>query len=298
MDITAGNSNSPTFTITPSDNNTDAVFGDLTVTPSGTSYSHTADTVTVLNDDTTPVASDSSASVNEDESITDGDLSSHTSDSDGDSLSYSVHSDVSDGVLTIDGDTGAWTYTPDANWNGEDSFVFTASDGTQSDNGTVTITVDSVNDAPVITEGESTDVTMSSDGSSSTLTPFSLTLNATDIEADTLTWSISGAASNGTAGASDTGSSKAITYTPNVDYIGSDSFTVRVFDGEDEDTITVNVTVEAERIIRMAEIAGYTWAMTPGPSDPETSIDEGDEVFNPVDPDVDQTLEASPASPE
>ena len=45
---------------------------------------------------------------------------------------------------------GSFTYTPAANFNGTDSFTYTASDGTAVSNvATVTITVDAVNDAPV-----------------------------------------------------------------------------------------------------------------------------------------------------
>ncbi len=100
----------------------------------------------------------------------------------------------------------------------------------------------SSNAAPVITQGTSVSVTMSEDGAP---TPFSLTLNATDANGDTLTWSISGAASHGTATASGTGTSKAIGYTPAANYAGPDSFVVRVSDGALADTITVNVTVTA-----------------------------------------------------
>ena len=103
-----------------------------------------------------------------------------------------------------------------------------------------TITILPPNVAPVITEGTSTSVTMDEDSSP---TAFALTLNATDSNNDTLTWSISSPASNGTAATSGSGSSKAITYTPTANYNGSDSFTVSVSDGALSDTITVNVTV-------------------------------------------------------
>ncbi|NNF09008.1 MAG: cadherin-like domain-containing protein [Acidimicrobiia bacterium] len=64
--------------------------------------------------------------------------------------------------------------------------------------------------------------------------------------AQTLTWSISSQASNGTATASGTGSSKAIGYTPTGNYNGPDSFVVQVADGNGgTDTITVNVTINA-----------------------------------------------------
>jgi VCBS repeat-containing protein len=99
------------------------------------------------------------------------------------------------------------------------------------------------NSAPVITEGDTASVSMSEDGAP---TAFNLTLNATDANpGDTLTWSISSAASHGTATASGTGALKVIGYTPAANYNGSDSFVVQVSDGTATDTITVNVTITA-----------------------------------------------------
>src|SRR5207247_3353864 len=44
--------------------------------------------------------------------------------------------------------------TPAANYNGPDSFTFTASDGTATSNtATITVTVNAVNDAPVAVDG-------------------------------------------------------------------------------------------------------------------------------------------------
>ena len=105
-----------------------------------------------------------------------------------------------------------------------------------------TITVATANDAPAITEGAVAAVTNDEDNAP---TAFALTLHATDIDpGDTLTWSISSPASHGTASASGTGASKAISYTPTANYNGSDSFVVEVNDGNGgTDTITVNVTV-------------------------------------------------------
>ena len=106
-----------------------------------------------------------------------------------------------------------------------------------------TCTLFTTNRAPVITEGDSVNVTMSEDGSP---TPFSLTLHATDPDAgDTLTWSILAAAAHGTAAASGTGLSKVIGYNPDLNYSGSDSFVVQVSDGIASDSITVNLTISA-----------------------------------------------------
>jgi len=94
------------------------------------------------------------------------------------------------------------------------------------------------NFAPVITEGVSAAVTMS--------TAFDLTLHATDADGDEITWSIVTPASHGAATASGAGASKVIGYTPTPQYVGADSFVVQVSDGRGgTDTITVNVTVRA-----------------------------------------------------
>ena len=70
---------------------------------------------------------------------------------------------------------------------------------------------------------------MSEDGEP---TAFNLTLHATDANVgDTLTWSITTLATNGTASASGTGLSKVIGYAPAGNYNGSDSFVVQVSDG-------------------------------------------------------------------
>ena len=56
---------------------------------------------------------------------------------------------------------------------------------------------------------------------------------------------MSSAASNGTAIVSGSGASPNFTYQPDANFNGSDSFEVRVSDGNLSDTITVNVTITA-----------------------------------------------------
>ena len=67
----------------------------------------------------------------------------------GTTLTASLVASAANGTVTLDAD-GSFTYTPAANFNGTDSFTYTASDGTAVSNvATVTITVSAVNDAPV-----------------------------------------------------------------------------------------------------------------------------------------------------
>ena len=73
---------------------------------------------------------------------------SNDSDADSDPLSASVVTGPTHGSLNLD-TSGALTYTPPANFNGIDSFTYTAGDGTASSAPvTVTIAVGAVNDPP------------------------------------------------------------------------------------------------------------------------------------------------------
>ena len=75
-------------------------------------------------ENTAPVVSGQSLSVNEDEAVT---ITLQGSDEDKDDLTFTVLSQPNNGALS---GTGAnLTYTPKANYNGSDSFTFKANDG-------------------------------------------------------------------------------------------------------------------------------------------------------------------------
>jgi hypothetical protein len=108
----------------------------------------------------------------------------------------------------------------------------------------LSIMVTDVNDAPVIGQGTGPlTVAMSEDGAPVAWSAPGLT--ATDVDGDTLTWSVSSPAAHGTAMVSGTGASPALfTYAPEADYSGPDSFEVQVSDGNGgTDTITVDVII-------------------------------------------------------
>jgi Big-like domain-containing protein/putative Ig domain-containing protein len=170
-------------------------------------------------------------------------LSASDADS-GDTLTWSISSAATNGSAAVSG-TGtikAISYTPNANYNGSDSFIVTVTDSTaRTDSITVNVNISAQADNPVITQGNSILINMSEDSSPS---PFSLQLNATDNDGGTLTWSISTPAGNGTAAASGSGASKTIMYSPGANYNGSDSFVVRVTDNTlRTDSILVNVNI-------------------------------------------------------
>jgi len=73
-------------------------------------------------------------------------------DSDGDTLTFSIVAQPAKGtIINFNAATGAFTYDPNSNENGGDTFTFKVSAGGQdSTTATVTVTITAVNDAPVI----------------------------------------------------------------------------------------------------------------------------------------------------
>ena len=82
-------------------------------------------------------------------------------DAEGDAITAVLVAGPAHGSLVLNGD-GSFSYTPDADWTGTDSFTYRADDGAlQSNVATVTIVVDPVSDAPT---GTDTTVTAPEDG--------------------------------------------------------------------------------------------------------------------------------------
>lgn len=138
--------------------------------------------------------------------------------------SYQV---ASPGNGTLTGTAPNLTYTPALDYFGSDQFTFTASDGTNNSNtATVTITVS----APPLTATDQTVQTSQN-------TPVGITLNITG--GVPLTYQV-GTPGNGTL----TGTAPNLTYTPTLDYIGSDQFTFSASDANvTSNTATVSINV-------------------------------------------------------
>lgn len=181
--------------------------------------------------------------MNEDGAPTAFALTLHATDPEEDLLTWSLLAAPANGtsVARGTGNSLAVTYTPAANYSGTDSFVVQVSDGELTDEITVNVSIAAQNDPPVIAEGEAVTVSMDEDGNP---IPFSLTLNASDPDGDTLTWGISAGAGNGIATAGGTGNSIGVSYTPHANYNGADSFMVQVSDGKGgTDAVTVSVNI-------------------------------------------------------
>ncbi|MFO0840741.1 MAG: Ig-like domain-containing protein [Phycisphaerae bacterium] len=142
-------------------------------------------------------------------------------------------------------------YVPNSNVNGADSFAFKTDDGAlQSAAATVNVNVISVNDPPAIAQGTLVNLSVSQNSlSTSPANRKNLSATDPDAAANSLVWTISSAASHGTASVasgspSSSGATVVVAYQPTSGYLGSDAFTVQVRDaGNAADTIIVSVAV-------------------------------------------------------
>src|SRR5262249_19717949 len=133
---------------------------------------------------------------------------------DGQTLSATLLSGPANGTISI-GSDGSFTYLPAANFNGTDSFTYTATDdGGNSDVATATITVNPVNDKPAAandTFSVNEDTTLTVDAAGGLL------VNDSDIDGDALTPTVTSQPLHGTLTVNPDGS---FSYTPEANYNG------------------------------------------------------------------------------
>ena len=138
-------------------------------------------------------------------------------------LTAVLNVNVLHGVLALNAD-GSFTYTPTAAYVGADSFTYHANDGSLNSNiVTVSLTV-TANTAPnAVNDGPVTVV------AGSGYTPIDVLANDTDANSDVLHVT---AVSNPPHGsATITGGGTGVSYRPDTNFIGSDSFTYTISDG-------------------------------------------------------------------
>ncbi|MBJ7358040.1 Ig-like domain-containing protein [Nocardioides sp.] len=230
-----------------------------TVTGGGTAT--VSVTVTCAND--APTAVDDARTTGEDTPLSDpvtgaGSPAANDIDVDGDTLTVTSASNAVGGTVAIA--SGQVTFTPTANTcsPAPASYDYVVSDGNGgTDTGTVTIDVTCVNDPPVANDDARTV------GEDSGPTTFgTLLVNDTDAESDPITVTAASDPANGTT----TFTATDVTYTPDPDFCGADSFTYTVNGG---DTATVSVTVTC---VDDAPVADDD-AATVTEDDPATAVD-------------------------
>ena len=174
--------------------------------------------ITVANTPDAPVAANNSYAATEDTPLAPATgVLANDSDPDGDTLTAVFVAGPSHGVLTLS-PSGLFTYSPDANYNGPDSFTYKANDGVLDSNvATVTISVAAVNDPPVAqgdaaTTAEDTAVTIDA------------LANDSDVEGSALKPTVVTQPAHGAAFVNAAGR---IVYTPAANYYGGDSFTYK-----------------------------------------------------------------------
>ena len=219
--------------------------------------------------DLLPVASGQTLSVTEDTPIQIALQGVNHSDSA--PLTYSITANPARGVLTapssLTSSTGVtYTYTPNPNVSGPDSFQFKVNDGVStSAAAVVTLYITPVNDPPV---ADSQSFTAADDQ------PVAITLTGSDVEGAPLTYDVLSRPHGGTLA----GTAPHLTYTPNAGFSGADSFQFSVNDGQlNSPPATVAIKVVHGNVPPVASaqtvtaIAGVPLNITLGGSDLENA---------------------------
>ena len=147
----------------------------------------------------------------------------------------SVSNDVSHGMLSLNND-GSFSYTPSANYCGPDSFVYEATDGSDTDTATVSLTVACVEDGGAPAQNDT--VMVNEDAPATFIDVLANDGVDPDPEQNPLTVSM---VSNLSNGSNATIVSGGVEYTPGAGYCGNDSFDYTLAGGG---SATVNVTIE------------------------------------------------------
>jgi hypothetical protein len=182
-----------------------------------------------------PVAGADTAQTAEENAVTVDVLSNDSTGGSG-TLSVTGVTQGGHGTVTVNAD-GTLTYTPHANYAGPDSFGYTVSNGTGTANGTVSVTVTGVNDAPVAADDGGFTTALDT---AKTFTPGTLLGNDSDVDGNPLTIAAVGSAIGGTV-ALVAGN---VVFTPTAGHSGPASFVYTATDGNGgQDTATVSIIV-------------------------------------------------------
>jgi filamentous hemagglutinin family protein len=163
------------------------------------------------------------------------DVDPHGGDIDVDTYTQPAH-----GTVTVDEETGEFTYTPDAGYTGDDTFTYTATNGTDT-TAPITVTITMTNDPPTLGEDlASTHMNEAVEGNVLT--------NDSDTNGDPLSV-ISDSYDTANGGHVTLNADGTFTYTPADGYTGEDTFTYEATDGQLDGTSNPVVTTGTVTVI-------------------------------------------------
>jgi hypothetical protein len=248
--ITAGAGGARTITVNPKLNQNGSATITLNVRDGNNANTTITFNVTVAAVNDAPVALDKTLNISEDAALQTVTKASLASDVDvatnGDTITLTITTPASHGTAAIDA-SGNVTYIPNKDFNGADSFVYTATDGSNAtDSGTFTINIAQVNDA---TETQDDTATTNED----TAVDINVLSNDSDVDMDetlnanpgdeSISVVITGAGLTAPSQGTITTDGTKITYTPSLNYNGTDTFDYYCYDGDTQTKGTVTVTI-------------------------------------------------------
>jgi gliding motility-associated-like protein len=175
----------------------------------------------LININGAPKALNDLITINEDQIISNT-VATNDFDPNANSLTFTVLSSVSNGVISFNTD-GTYTYTPSLNYNGTDTLTYNVCDngfGTLCDTAQLIIRINPINDAPIAIND--TNSTLEDLSVSGTIAP-----NDSDIDGDALSFNVLTQPKNGTILLNTDGT---YTYNPNANYFGVDTMIYKVCD--------------------------------------------------------------------
>jgi len=240
--------------------------------PAGQCAQATLRVVVTAEADQAPTAQDDAAVTDVDTPVDVAVLDNDSDPDDGDALTVASAGAPAHGGVVLNAD-GTVTYTPEAGFEGEDTFPYAVCDARGlCDEAVVTITVGALNGAPV---GGDDEAETSQD------TPVTLNVLANDSDPDGAPLTVTGT-SEPTHGAVVVNPDGTLTYSPALGFVGTDTFTYTVCDDAEPaacDDVVVTVTVTD---VNDPPVAGDDRVSVP--ADAATAVDV---LANDTDPDGD-----------
>jgi len=236
------------LSFTPATNASGSATIDVTLSDSGggTNTSGTVTfTITVTPVDDDPVAVADATTVSEDASATTINVLANDTDVDAGPKSITSVTQPTNGTVAITNAGGDLTYQPNANYCGSDTFTYTLTPGGST--ATVTMTVTCVDDNPVAVADAAT---VNEDSGANTI---NVLANDTDVDAGPMSITSVTPPANGTVVITNAGAD--LTYTPNANYCGPDTFTYTLTPGGSSTTVTMTVTCVDDNPVAVADAA-------------------------------------------